>query len=499
MPLSKNHYVHLENGLLNGVDYSERDLDDLFRNMRDHQDGGTLALHFHGGLVSRKSGLEIGERMLGGCYMPPAYPVFFVWESHPLETIKNNLGEIAAEVIFKSLLKHVSQFALAKLREDAGGRGTRLELPQDDEVWSHLDLLQRGGLPFAGVDAGAVARDAVLSETQLRQFGERLEADVKFIGAARALAANILPEGRELHRGARVETAVASLISPSVIDEIRASSEHEASRGLFSTARLVKGALSILVNVIGRFAQRRDHGFFPTIVEEILRELYAANAGGFVWKMMKKDTADAFDYASQGNSGKRRGGAGFLRRLDSAWMDGYKPRVILIGHSTGAIFICNLLKAADSMGLTPEIKFDVVFLAPAVTFEQFAGTLSENSGRINGFRSFGMQDDIEKADKLLGIAYPRSLLYLVSGILEDEPDKPIVGMQRYFSQNAPFEPGRHASIDECIRFVDKRTNSVVWSEKNDGPGLASGARKHGDFDNDTATLESVRHICGKGF
>jgi len=84
--------------------------------------------------------------------------------------------------------------------------------------------------------------------------------------------------------------------------------------------------------------------------------------------------------------------------------------------------------------MLPEAEFDVIFLAPAVTYDQFDATLANHQSRIAHFRSFGMTDDWEIADRLLPVVYPRSLLYFVSGLLEETIDEPLVGMERFLRE-----------------------------------------------------------------
>ena len=168
---------------------------------------------------------------------------------------------------------------------------------------------------------------------------------------------------------------------------------------------------------------------YITISEEVLRDLYVDKLGGLLWNQMKKDTGDAFLQTTAG-------GALLLQQL--AVMAAETParvfdRITLVGHSTGAVFICNLLdKAAE---LLPDYQFDVIFLAPAVTHERFASTLSANAGTIRHFRQFAMTDVLEGRDSIVPIVYPHSLLYFVSGLLEWSADadalidEPLVGME----------------------------------------------------------------------
>ena len=110
-----------------------------------------------------------------------------------------------------------------------------------------------------------------------------------------------------------------------------------------------------------------------------------------------------------------------------------------------------------------------------------------------------MSDELEKADRLVPVVYPRSLLYLVSGILEDEPDKPLVGMQRDDANQPPFHAERYPEIQAVRRYLQSQEGRTIWSLSEIGPGRLSNAARHGDFDNDQTTLASLAYIISHGF
>ena len=49
-----------------------------------------------------------------------------------------------------------------------------------------------------------------------------------------------------------------------------------------------------MIATVRRLWNKRDHGLYTTIVEEVLRAAYFNRVGEVVWRMMKKDTSDAF-------------------------------------------------------------------------------------------------------------------------------------------------------------------------------------------------------------
>jgi hypothetical protein len=229
-------------------------------------------------------------------------------------------------------------------------------------------------------------------------------------------------------------------------------------------------------------------------VEEILRELKGDAIGGLVWREMKQDTRDSF-----GDDPQQHGGSALLAEIKDRWQEaGRKPRIILVGHSTGAVYICEFLKAA-ARELPADIKFDVAFLAPACTFDLLADTLTLAADRIVNFRSFGMTDAAEREDQMLGRVYPRSLLYFVSGLTEPEPDMPLVGMQRFHTGQTPFDMIRFPRIDLCLQRLKQFPDSWVWAPVDNGPGKSSLAVHHGDFDDDPTIQASLVPIIKYGF
>ena len=136
----------------------------------------------------------------------------------------------------------------------------------------------------------------------------------------------------------------------------------------------------------------------------------------------------------------------------------------------------------------------MVLLAPAATFEFFDQHLATFKKRVSNIRVFNLNDDLESDYWEVPLLYNRSLLYLVSGLLEEqEIDMPIVGMQRFFSGTDPY-------ITPAIkRVTDYLDGMVIWSVANYGPGRQSAAEQHGGFNNDSSTQSSLCHILSEGF
>ena len=298
--MDKLHYIHCRNGRIGeGTDTTPANIDAMVSAAQN--DGrGHLVLHFHGGLVSKTAGLDIAQRLTGE-YKNGGYPVFYVWESGFLETIRNNLGELAGEPVFKQLIRKLLQYALERL---GGTDGARSILPGTvdprevrktvEEFWSQPS---KDRIPYRKFDplAPQSASRSASGTVDADEIQADLESDDEF-AAALATLPDIPPGARSAMTKAIV-VEHRSAFSEAVADRV---SERAGSRGLiawFKVAMLVK---DILVNVLSRYGHGRDHGLYATVVEEIVREVKLTGSGinewakALQWNRMKQDARNAF-------------------------------------------------------------------------------------------------------------------------------------------------------------------------------------------------------------
>ncbi len=471
-----------------------------------------LVWHFHGGLVSQKSALTSAETLKAAYEAAGARPTFFVWESDFLRVVKDNLEDINKEKIFKLLVKWLIKFTLGKLGDTEGGKATgQLQLPTDIDVAIELQKADAGEEPYAAVTAHPNLKP--LHDAERNKLEEALSNDPKFQAAVQDIIAAVTPEGAVQQKNAKGVLTVnrasgKTLMSPEIVDEIRDDLAATEGKGILSTAVLLKHAGSILKRTVSRFIEKRDHGVYCTVVEELLRELYLANVGTTVWGMMKKEAADTFENAGQP---PERGGWFFIDELSKKIAAGYTPEINLVGHSAGSIYIYNMLRYVEKARTDPNhplpetFKFNtVIFLAPAIDCLQFADMLENYTHLFNHFRMFTMKDEGERGKAMVPVLYPRSLLYFISGVLErdyNDPDKlaydqPIAGMQRYYTQKETYHTPELTAIQAYLEADARR---AVWAKENRGDGLASAADQHGGFSVEPQTLASVRHIIQHGW
>lgn len=108
-----------------------------------------------------------------------------------------------------------------------------------------------------------------------------------------------------------------------------------------------------------------------------------------------------------------------------------------------------------------------------------------------------MADALEQKDPLVPGVYTRSLLYFISGVLEDEVDTPLAGMARFWSGTPPFNEGY---LMETARWLLAETeNRAVLSKTPDEAleGLRTTSGSHGGFDDDEPTRGSITHLVAK--
>jgi hypothetical protein len=488
---------------------TKSDLDSMFQHI-SLDPNKTLVVHFHGGLVGLQSGISSANWLNTLYSAANATPLFFIWESGWDEIIAQKMQEISGERIFQQLMMHVTQFAKAKIDQfstvkGAAAKGIGLLHPDPDlAVFNELDkaTATTPAEPFAGVNPSIIPSGEELTATEVQQFQDAIKNDPVIQIEAAAIANSLQPPvtviGPAYAKGIGVKASRYTLMSPNVLDDMR--SPADGSKGIvsLSTVRIIAGAVKILIRVIERFSRHRDHGLYRTVLEEVMREYYVANVGKFLWDGMKQATVDAF-----GADAGVYGGAAFLEGLKALDSAGKLPkRIVLVGHSAGSIYIANLLAHAQSV-LPAHIVFDVIFIAPAVTFQFLNQTLVSNGTRVGRMRIFGMDDQKETANALVPAVpflYPASLLYFVSGVLEDEADKPLVGMQRYYSGRPPYDASGTPDVAALRGFRElTKPNALDWALCTVGQGCDTDMASHGGLEQAPVLMASVQYIIKNGY
>lgn len=513
--------VYLQDGKYDGM--TRADVAASFAAFRAQSATGRLALFFHGGLVDKTSGQQ-GAANQYQAYKDIVFPLFFIWESGIWELLAHHLPLVFAETIFGRIVDHITGVFSGKLSQaQATGQPESFTLETFNERPPGVDAIsltssdidefmvaikndekiQREAVAIARTSASVESLLSVGTKSNFLQLSPRTYLSPRVVGAV---------------RGAYIEGNRATVGSGQSIETM----PFGIGGAIQAAWAVAKAAVPALINCVKRFVAKRDHGLTCTIVEEVLRALYLANTGSSIWEEMKRETEDAF-----GPDSNMFGGTAVIEELCTQLKRKPTTPITLVGHSTGAIYIGNFLRHIDAtLGAQGDsaTTFDIILLAPASTIDFFAGNYT---ARIRGIRIFQMQDATEQQDHLmskdvgpadpsiLGRVYPRSLLYLVSGICEyfegqgetgvhefDGDDMPILGMDRFLAQSNIFTPANYPNVGRVrsqfaiappvspTKFVRVLSPTAVLP--NDG--YRSTAEKHGNFPGDGPTIESIR-LC----
>jgi hypothetical protein len=231
-------------------------------------------------------------------------------------------------------------------------------------------------------------------------------------------------------------------------------------------------------------------------LDDALEPLARALTGKASWDEMKENALMATTAAN--------GGARLVAELLAGLVQKEGFELHIVGHSAGSIFHAPLVQYLTSDGAinsgplaSSKLKglgvnvATCTLWAPACTVQLFKETYlpSIQACKIGQFGLFTLTDKAEQDDNCAHL-YNKSLLYLVSHAFEATVRIPgirpngeaILGMAQGVEGDA-----------ELAAIFKKAGNDWVTSPNNEplGSRKASTARHHGDFDNDTATVQAT--------
>ncbi len=454
-----------------------QDIDEIFQKFQADKPE-KITIFFHGGLVNEEAGIETALKMATHFKNDNHAPLCFVWETGFSETLKANISKIASTEVFNKLVKVLVKKLSEKLGFDfADGRGAGQSLPDaviENELNKEVpfenfdqDFLDKNNRGPAAITALPDNEHRYELELQA-EFRQLIEPDYEFMQAI------------EKHKFTGQDQ----------------TEENIGGRGIISSALFIKSVAQIAFKVIKRFITKRDHGFYPTIIEEILRKLYIAEVGAWVWNEMKVKSQDMWGDNALRSNLNMFAGTYVLEKLIAHKKQFPEVQINLVGHSAGSIVICNLLQATVKRDSNFTYN-KIAFMAPACRVDLFVEKLIANSSKFKEFKMYTMADAFEKKDRMVPYFYTHSLLYLISGILENEGkdyDSYILGMERYLLSEKPYHEA--AELKAVIAYLSNIENSVVYSKSDVGSaiGLQTESLSHGGFDDDPATIKSVLHF-----
>lgn len=254
---------------------------------------------------------------------------------------------------------------------------------------------------------------------------------------------------------------------------------------------------NILEDAVSR---RRPEGFLDAAKDFLLDRLddalepIARLAGGrAMWNEMKENAMRA-TISAQGGARLVLDELASLAAADPSY------EFHVVGHSAGSIFHAPLVQylttkgaisngpMAGQTGLGLQVASATLW-APAISTALFRESWLPALAGISRFAVFALDDRSEQNDNCAGI-YNKSLLYLVSNAFEASmrvplvhpQGEPILGMQKFVEADAELQALFASGQAEWILAPNKAP---------DNSPTASRATRHGDFDDDTATVEAT--------
>lgn len=443
-------------------------VDDLLNKMKN-DDNHHMVIHFHGGLVSENSGMSTALRM-HELYSEntSAQPYSFIWETGLIETFRDNLKTVHRTKLFQMILEMVMKKVGSKLGISVGGKGALTLTKLDFET--ELSKAR----PFDDYFVSPNSKAAVLIEISDQNTLEReLKADFEVMVDSSTYS-DFMDQ---------IELEKEQVNAENVLE----TDNKDGKKGLVSTIKAVKALVTIGYRVIKRILENRDHGYYPTVIEEIFREFYVADLGSWVWSSMKNKAEEMFKDNAGLDGLNQHAGQYFLQKLNDTSKD-FEIKVDLVGHSAGSIVICQLLKSIAAKGFNNIKIRKIILLAPACRCDLFKSEILDHPERYEDFRMFTMNDELESNDMLIPGIYTRSLLYFVSGCLEEKGkgyDEYILGLQRHITAQRPYADEN--LLKDIHQFMQNKDRRLTYSPSAiDQPeGYRCVAASHGDFDNHT--------------
>jgi hypothetical protein len=424
-----------------------------------------ILLHVHGGLVGKEHARQTGERFQ--CYLQGSdfELVLLIWRTGIWETIRDELGRVSVADIFGQLVDMAERGVGRWL--SATGQGKSGITPATSAEVEKL-LQESEFRTDTWLDALLVS--APLSIEKLEELSETIEREV---GARFTLEATGVYEEK---------------LDPKEYELALTLQQQPGKSGAIASSVLAIASGRVVLRSLKRFIQSTHHGWRATICEEVLRELGGKTLGKHLWGNMKHRAEELFAGVDTDNLSA---GTRLLAELERFQCENPNAIIDVCCHSAGAIVVCQMLKAIAINQRRVNLRH-LIFLAPACTTSLFEDTVLAHRDLFRHAYLFTMTDEYEQRDSVIPVIYPRSLLYFVSGLLEDAPATPLLGLVRFLDKK------RHKG-NETLRRIAKffegaDQGTIILSPINRELGRCSEAVQHGAFDDDEATLKSLFHI-----
>src|SRR5579862_1158735 len=232
------HDILLDEGHFHGT--TDRDLAAAFRDVEEQFTH--LCVFFHGGLVDADSGLSSAHRLEGDYAGAGAYPLFFIWRSGLLDTIRALLRKHSKTPAFAAAADHGVRLVADKIRkaldQERSLKARARRKPRARTLTALADFAE----PFDRAWGARTAR------VQLGGSSSELEAFARFL------------VNSEKRRGKRPP--------PTFLPE------------------RLEGARNPLSRILHRFNTGHDHGLYTTVIEELFIALGVNELAADIWQEM---------------------------------------------------------------------------------------------------------------------------------------------------------------------------------------------------------------------
>ncbi|MDI5950386.1 hypothetical protein [Flavobacterium yafengii] len=435
-----------------------------------------LLLHFHGGLISENMGMKSAETFCNNFVdSKDTHVVSIVWETGFLEALPETFKRILqTDELLRRLIAKVVKLLGAKLGVDLTILDNRI-LPHSIE--NYANLIQSSTINLSEDDLVKA----------FREYKRNIESELEL--------QNIIYN--ELQEISEDEDLTEDDFNRIYKDD----SENEAK---FINPKILWYTAKIAKRCIIRFLNKRDHGVWPTIIEEACREIYLDDFGIEIWNVMKFQAEDMWVPNDRATGLNQFAGRYLLDKLVQNFSN-TDLEIHVVAHIAGAVAARKWVATIKSDNKYKSFKFkNLIFLAPACRCDLFKDTVMKHQETFDNFRMFTMDDEYERTDNLipfpvLGLLYTRSLLYLISGILEgknaNEADAFILGLHRHIRKNHPYS--KESILNEISDFLmlpQNNVNRLILSKSTEIEGRKSTAVKHGGFAKDIEIVNSIKYM-----
>ncbi len=446
--VKKPHYALISDGKLSPTNRtihthlkvsSAKDIDSSLNAWQ--KSGNPLFLNCHGGLVPAKKAFTkpIKDSLNAVLVNNNLFPYYLIYDAGILQMSKKEVKRMNRQ-LKRLARKRLFGKLLAKIKELFTRKQQKLRR-------------EKGLVEFTALDT--VTNFGLLSDANFEESIDWSDPNLRF---------------KEYEVEGALDDILSELDEEEFLMFATIPKDHitRTDRKNFKKLKLVE----ILNQIANRYQYNRDHTLVLTLIEEALiyggLELFGfVDLGALItkhvrqiWDASKKNVSKAF------TNTKYAGGTVLVNKLADR-----KGDVILMGSSTGAIYVCEIIKKMKEVkkknpSAFMELNIRVILVVAACQFPLFEAAFSESDSlfKKGDVLVMSLSDQMElKGRSSVAIG---STLYYVSSVAEDSDefhDLPILGMQRYFEERGKLEAlpdsVKHA-IDFAYDYLSYGTDST---------------------------------------